>query len=266
MGYMRLYNVFILIVLAMTSVSSVHATTACTDFTIWSAQINQKGACSDDSVTLTLPLPEVPRTLTNPQERAAYVMEHFWDAMDFSDTAACHNHEFMEQNFVNFISLFPHATSAAIDTAVRIFIDKAAADSVLMVNISELVQYYLGPGQSPMRNTLYHIAFLENLSQHSGLPRNERDRLTYSLTMARKESPGTLIPDFAYIDSNNARHTLYEADSAKYIVLIFYDPECNRCTDAITELDKAGFMRDLIVSNRLDVIAININRMIHWQI
>lgn len=259
MSCKRLYNVLILIVLAMTSVSSVQATTACADFAIWPVQINQKDVRSDDSITLTLPLPEVPRTLTRPQERAAYIMEHFWDAMDFADTTACHDREFMEQNFVNFISLFPHATSVAIDTAITIFIDKAAADSALMVNISEMAGYYLGPGLSPMRNALYHIAFLEKLSLHPGLPRNERDRLAYSLTMARKESPGTLIPDFAYIDGNNARHTLYEAGRTKYIVLMFYDPECDRCTDAITELGKAGLVQDLIVSNRLDVIAIDVN-------
>lgn len=258
MSSRRLYNVLILIVLAMASVSSSQAA-VCADVATWPAQINQKDARSDDSITLALPLPEVPRTLTRPQERAAYIMEHFWDAMDFADTTACHDREFMEQNFVNFISLFPHATSEAIDTAITIFIDKAAADSALMVNISEMAGYYLGPGQSPMRNALYHIAFLEKLSLHPGLPQNERDRLAYSLAMARKESPGTLIPDFAYTDSSNSRHTLYEAGRTKYIVLMFYDPECGRCTDAMTELGKAGFVEDLIVGNRLDIIAININ-------
>ena len=32
-----------------------------------------------------LPLPDVPAELTEPKERCAYVLEHFWDRMDFRD-------------------------------------------------------------------------------------------------------------------------------------------------------------------------------------
>lgn len=56
-----------------------------------------------------LPLPEVPALLTAPEERAAYVLEHFWDGMDFRDTLRSRDRLFMEQCFVNFLSLFPHA-------------------------------------------------------------------------------------------------------------------------------------------------------------
>ena len=60
-----------------------------------------------------LPLPAVPDTIRQPQERAAYVMQHFWDALDFSDTLRSCSRPFMEQQVVNFLSLLPHAAPDA---------------------------------------------------------------------------------------------------------------------------------------------------------
>ena len=76
----------------------------------------QTGRDGVQAVSDTLPrsgyvlsLPDVPPSLTAPEERAAYIIAHFWDGMDFGDTLRCRDRAFMEQNFVNYLSLFPHA-------------------------------------------------------------------------------------------------------------------------------------------------------------
>ena len=44
-----------------------------------------------------LPLPEVPSMLTVPEERAEYIIGHFWDGVDFADTLRSHDRLFMER-------------------------------------------------------------------------------------------------------------------------------------------------------------------------
>ena len=51
--------------------------------------------------------------LTASEERAEYIISRFWDGMDFADTLRSRDRQFMEQNFVNFLSLFPHARQEA---------------------------------------------------------------------------------------------------------------------------------------------------------
>ena len=84
-----------------------------------------------------LRLPVVPDTLRAPRERAAYVVEHFWDNMCFADTALCRNKAWMEQNFVNFLSVMPHAPAEAVDTAFAGLLRRAAVDEGATAVVSE---------------------------------------------------------------------------------------------------------------------------------
>ena len=121
-----------------------------------------------------LPLPEVPALLTAPEERAAYVLEHFWDGMDFRDTLRSRDRLFMEQCFVNFLSLFPHALPQSLPSPVGRLLQRAAVDSVAFRLVNSLAEHYLDDPNSHMRNEEHYILFLEALLSLPGLPEAER--------------------------------------------------------------------------------------------
>ena len=106
-----------------------------------------------------LPLPEIPSTLRSAPERAAYVVTHFWDDMDFRDTLCSRDTAFMEQNFVNFVALFPHAESTSLQPAVRNLMRRAEADPVAYTLLMEIAEKYLYEPVSPMLNEEYFIFF-----------------------------------------------------------------------------------------------------------
>ena len=91
-----------------------------------------------DTVALDLPLPAIPSALRTPHERAAYLLTHFWDSMDFADTLRSRHPAFMEQNLVNFLSLFPHAQTEARTGAVKILMQRAESDKTLYLLLAEL--------------------------------------------------------------------------------------------------------------------------------
>lgn len=117
-----------------------------------------------------LPLPEVPALFTAPEERAAYVLEHFWDGMDFRDTLRSRDRLFMEQCFVNFLSLFPHALPQSLPSPVGRLLQRAAVDSVAFRLVNSLAEHYLDDPNSPMRNEEHYILFLEALLSLHGTP------------------------------------------------------------------------------------------------
>lgn len=63
-------------------------------------------------------LPDVPVTLTAPEDRAAYLSLHYWDHFDFADTSLISRPEITEQAFVDFLGILPYTdrAQAAIDT------------------------------------------------------------------------------------------------------------------------------------------------------
>ena len=65
----------------------------------------------------SFPFPEIPAMLTQPEERKAYLLEHYWDRFSFADTALVNNREVTEQGFVNQISLL--ADGATPEKVIR---------------------------------------------------------------------------------------------------------------------------------------------------
>lgn len=202
-----------------------------------------------------LPLPDVPPSLTAPEERAAYIIAHFWDGMDFSDTLRCRDRAFMEQNFVNYLSLFPHARPEALPPHVDRLLERTASHSTCLDLVNDIAEHYLDDPNSPMRNEGYYILFLEGLLHLPGLSEAERIRPAYKLEMARKNRPGTTATDFAYTDRHGNRRTLH-ATRGKRLLLLFYDPACSHCSQILDGLRASAVIAGLIANKDLSVLAV----------
>lgn len=202
-----------------------------------------------------LPLPDVPPSLTAPEERAAYIIAHFWDGMDFGDTLRCRDRAFMEQNFVNYLSLFPHARPEALPPHVDRLLERTASDSTCLDLVNDIAEHYLDDPNSPMRNEEYYILFLEGLLRLPGLSEEERIRPAYKLEMARKNRPGTTATDFAYTDRHGNRRTLH-ATRGKRLLLLFYDPACSHCSQILDGLRGSVVIGKLIQNKDLSVLAV----------
>ena len=208
-----------------------------------------------DVVLREIPLPEIPISLTDPEERAAYLLEHFWDKMDIRDTLSCHNRVFMEQNMVNFMSLFPHARSETLPKAIGLLWQLVFADSTLFNMVRDITGQYLAAPNSPMRNEEYYILFLEELLKVHGLSELESTRCQYRLEQAKKNRPGTVATDFVFLTRNGKRQQMHSMRTEK-LLLLFYDPACAHCTDILNGLQTSTLLQSLITSGKLDVLAI----------
>ncbi len=204
---------------------------------------------------LELPLPDVPSALTVPHLRADYVMEHFWDKMDFSDTLRSRNRQFMEMNLVNYMSLFPHGSKQAVARSIGKLIGSTANDSAAFRLTTELLEQYLDEPDSPMRNEDFYILYLEQLLKLPGLSEAEHMRYASRLETANKNRPGTPATDFAYIDRKNRRRTLGNTPG-NHILLIFYDPECSHCSTILEQVDRSPVVKNRIAKKELTVLAV----------
>ncbi len=251
-----------------------------------------------DDETLVLPLPTVPATLVTPADRAAYIILHFWDALDFRDTLRSHNRAFMEQNIVNCLSLFPHAKADALPPGIDALMQRAAVDTTALHLVCDLAEQYLGERESPMRNEDHRILFLEALLRLPMLTADNRARHAYELQMARKNRPGTIATNFTFTDREGRRRTLYDtldeavhaahgdataphgdttATTAAHLVtdgvadtlsqstaprprvlLLFYDPACSHCEETLNTLRESTLLRRLTANKQLTVVAVDV--------
>lgn len=196
-------------------------------------------ALSASSQIRELQLPDVPDTITEPAARADFGLLHFWDGMDFSDTSLIGDSDFMEQSFVNYLSLFPHANQDRLQQNVDVFLDKAAMNVKAYSVIYDLAGTYLNNSDSPVRNEGYYILFLNHAVDRETLDEADRKRAGFRLEMAMKNRPGMIAPDFRLVTRRGEVTDFHKLLKDGDNIVIFYDPDCDHCADVMKEIASA---------------------------
>lgn len=198
-------------------------------------------------------LPDVPVTLTAPEDRAAYLSLHYWDHFDFADTSLISRPEITEQVFVDFISILPHTPKAqeAVDTLFR----RALADREMLYHFISLGDKYLYEPNSPMHDEELHILFLRALVNHPGLEETDRIRPRHLLEMALKNRPGDVATDFTVVCRDGRSRRLSDI-KAGYVLVYFNDPDCEDCHRVKELLTLSPVVNDLLESGRLKLLSV----------
>ncbi len=152
-------------------------------------------ACLSTADARELPLPELPAELTVPQERAGYLLTHFWEAADFYSHEEMSDTAFMEQNFANFLSVMPHASEQAQLSAFATLADKTAAASPEATDlVSYLADLYLYRQESPFYNEKLYMMYVGEMNR-----RHPDDfRMAALKEQLAKNAPGTKAFDLAF--------------------------------------------------------------------
>jgi hypothetical protein len=203
-----------------------------------------------------LPLPVVPETITDSRERAAYVVEHFWDAMDFSDTLRSHNRDFVEQNFANYASIFSLVDREELLRDVTHLLISAEKDSQAFKLLTDVAEKYLYEPNSPMLNEEEYELFLPAIISSRVLDNASKERYLFQQESINKNRCGSIAADFSYSDVTGKLHTLWTTDAASRLLLLFFDPECDHCKEVLAGMEASSELKGMVDSGNLSVMAI----------
>ncbi len=189
-----------------------------------------------------LKLPQVPDSLYSPVDRAAYIIQHYWDAMDWCDTALTRNDKYMEQAAADFYSAMSLVDSLKASQAMATMLAGASADPDTYKRIAVISRDYLFDPQSQVADDEIFLALADRLLSDAKLGDADMLRLADSKAAAMLNRVGHKAADFDYVDRSGGVSSLYEAlklhpDN----MLIFYDPDCHLCG----ELEQALMDTDL---------------------
>lgn len=196
------------------------------------------------------PYPTMPDSLRTVDARLEYLMDHYWDGYNFSDTTLVKS-EATEQGFVNYADLLTRVDSALVVHSVKRFAELTRPGVPTREAMQRLTEHYLGDPESPMRNDLLYAVFLEQASSVEGVDIAERTRSAYMVSMLRKNNPGDKATDFELTLRNGQSMRLSDITS-EYTVLYFNDPDCENCHRVTEELKKEPLLSD----PRIRVVAV----------
>lgn len=212
-------------------------------------------ALPDSSAMTELPVPIIPDSLVTPDERAAYIVCHYWDAMDFTDPVMAGDSALVEQSFSNFIALLPYANPNSRQRAVSTLLDHAANGATNAYNlIMSTAEHYLWDPESPYCSEELYLPFVDY-----ALTRNKED-IIYAdrRDVIMKNCPGSLAPDFKVCDRDGDSISLRIHDAGVTTLLMFYEPDCDRCHAAIEAMETYPGLNNAIAAGTLRVLAVYI--------
>ncbi len=215
------------------------------------------GTIVADSASVELPLPVVPTSLTDPADRAAFVMAHFWDSLDFNDTVRCLNDDFVEQNFSNFASLFSIADRPALEQAVSCLMSRAAKQPRVYKKFVDTARKYLYDPNSPMLNEDYYAAFVDCVLSQDVCDEADRVRLTAERGWINQNRVGSIATDFKYRTPAGKVTTLLQTPINEQLLLVLYDPTCDNCHAIIDEMKQNVPINAALADGTLQILAIN---------
>ena len=205
-----------------------------------------------------LPMPVVPAQIQDSREKLRYVLTHYWDAMNWRDTALVNSEEFMEQSMVNYFAILAKADSLVGADGVNRMIACASVNPSALAKVVEISSRYLYEPESPMYDAEGYAMLLDQLildPTNAGIP---RETLEARHAQIMKNRVGRKAADFAFVDRKGRRMTLREAVGVtEETIVMFYDPDCNVCEATEHYLASSEKLNRLIGEGRLRIVAID---------
>ncbi|GHT65848.1 hypothetical protein AGMMS50239_26380 [Bacteroidia bacterium] len=203
-------------------------------------------------------LPEIPVALTEPRERANYLLNHYWDNFDFKDTTYIHLPDITEQAFVDYIDLLPHADKQMAAESIQNLMRKAEKEptGVMLRYFLTNAESYLRDPNSPMRNEELYIPVAQYITSSDSplLTFAEKAPAEHHLKMMLKNRVGEKAADFSYTLLSGKTGRMYAINS-EYTLLLFYNPDCHACAETIGALAASEMLQSLQKSGRLKILA-----------
>ncbi|MDR1980492.1 MAG: DUF5106 domain-containing protein [Tannerellaceae bacterium] len=220
-----------------------------------SGQQNNSAKAEHTEDSPTFRMISIPSILTEPAERADYLVKHYWDNFDFSDTAYIHLPAVTEQALADYIDIMPHVSLQTASASIREMLEKTKVEARMFAHFTALYEKYLYDPNSPMRNDELYIPVLQTLLASQTISEVDKIRPAHQLEIALKNRVGEKAIDFTYTLANGQTSTLYRVAS-DYTLLFFYNPDCNNCKEVAQQLQASSVTDRLIKEKRLKILAI----------
>lgn len=200
----------------------------------------------------------IPETLTKPEDRAAYLVTHYWDHFDFGDTAYIHLPEVTEQAFVDYLDILPHTDKQTADQSIQNMLKECInheKTGKMYGYFLSLYKSYLHDPNSPFRSEELYLPVSEYIIGDKISDEVTKERAKFDHSMILKNRAGTKANDFSYVTIKGKKGSLY-ALGKSYTILYFYNPDCTACKETSLYLQNSPVINKVLEDGTADLLAI----------
>ena len=229
--------------------------------------------------TRAFPMAEVPRMITEPQDRMVWLAQHFWDrftdvdSLYFCDSVTVNGvpKEKVEEQTGIFSTLLQQVPLPVGTRAVSACYDRLEAFQTahpsgnVFPEVTAVMSRYLYDPNSPVRNEELYLPFVSRLATSPLVDPAMRPAYAWDARMCSLNRIGTPAADFTFVDTAGRSRTLYSIKASRTL-LIFGNPDCHACKELVEAIGEAPELEELITTGAVKVVDIYIDEDIDlWK-
>lgn len=175
---------------------------------------------------LLMPLPEIPGEISQPQERADYLITHFWDNCNWGN--ALSSRQRFANSFDTYVDLMKAATRRATMRSIAELLAKLEKHPRELLFVGEQAEALMQSDTAALPSDEAFIPFARAIAGNKKIGKAEKARFAEMARILGQSSIGCIAPDLEYADTlGRTRHL--EADTAQMVIIFFNDPDCIDC-------------------------------------
>ncbi len=200
---------------------------------------------------VTFPMVAVPDEITDPQARAKYLGEHFWDNVDFATASEA----LVEQGLIDMASIFPLLNSETLISSMTALVKKAETSKAGLLMMLSLADKYLYGTASPLYNEAAYRGLLQLALISKALNKADKEPYQKQLVILEMNNEGSAAVDFdmQLVDGSKAKLSDIEAPVS---ILFFYAADNLDCKLQRFRLTQARLVNYLQRAGGIKIVAV----------
>ena len=200
-------------------------------------------------------IPALPPSTLNPSEHRAYMVEHYWDKFDFSDTLFIAEVDTAHMVKAYAIYAAGYVPDSLAQSAMSRLMQRASTSRRMFDYFMMLAEAVLHDANSPMRNDERYIPVLEAAIKSPFYDEWERMPYESDLRMAMQNRVGHKANDFVYTVASGRSRKMYDI-KADYLLIFISNPGCPMCRDVCEQLTASPMLNELSERGDFKVLVI----------
>ena len=209
-----------------------------------------------DSQIVISPLfdyPMAPDDLDGLQERSNYLMQHFWDKMDFKQKAS------VDQNALNdafrvYVTPMQFASATEVNASVDKVIAQISKNAVLSLQFAKAAEEALYGPRADLWNDEIYLKFIDNVLRCKQIKKERKARYEHVGKQLRNTLRGRVPPEFDYTTADG-KVSHYHPNGV-ITVIEFGDPDCDDCRFSKLKMETNVRFSSLVERGKINVMFI----------
>lgn len=165
--------------------------------------------------------PTAPEELTSINDKSNYLVDHFWDSMNFKDKATVDQNALNDAFKVYAVPMRWAEKSRSLASTDKL-IEKISKNPVLLIQFTKAAEENIYSPRADVWIDEVYIKFLQAITNNKKIPESRKKRYSHQLKVLEKSMVGSRAPEFKFTTREGKEATYFPMTTPT--MLIFGDP------------------------------------------